>query len=138
MATRRTFLRTLALLGAVLYVRVPSVFAGTSRAGARHSLAAKLIACVEAKKSAEIVGLEYLRAFPAEGNAEQLASLIGSGLSKPSQSLARASRKEIKSLLTRQQRDDFAADRIVNVGGWGLSCSEARLYAVVALSVAAR
>jgi hypothetical protein len=138
MATRRTFLRTLALLGAALYVRVPSVFAGTSRASARHSLAAKLIACVEAKKSAEIVGLEYLRAFPSEGNAEQLASLIGSGLSKPSQSLARASRKEIRSLLARQQRDDFAADRIVNVGGWVLSCSEARLYALVALSVAAR
>lgn len=139
MATRRTFLlRTLAFIGAAFSLRAPSTFAGTSRPGARHSLAAKLIACVEAKKSAEIVGLEYLRAFPAEGNAEQLASLIGSGLSKPSQSLARASRKEIKSLLTRQQRDDFAADRIVNVGGWVLSCSEARLYALVALSVAAR
>ena len=138
MATRRTFLRTLALLGAVLYVRVPSVFAGTSRAGARHSLAAKLIACVEAKKSAEIIGLEYLRTVPAEANAEQLTSFICSRLSKPYGDLARANRKEIKSLLARQQQEDFAADRIIDVGGWVLSRNEARLYALVAISAAAR
>jgi len=138
MATRRTFLRTLALLGAVLYVRVPSVFAGTSRPGARHSLAAKLIACVDAKRSAEIIGLEYLRTVPAEANAEQLTSLICSRLSKPYGDLARANRKEIKSLLACKQQEDFAADRIVNVGGWVLSRSEARLYALVAISAAAR
>ena len=139
MTTRRIFLlRILAFIGAAFPLRAPSTFAGTSRPGARHSLAAKLIACVDAKRSAEIIGLEYLRTVPAEANAEQLTSFICSRLSKPYGDLARANRKEIKSLLVRQQQEDFAADRVIDVGGWVLSRSEARLYALVAISAAAR
>ena len=139
MATRRAFLlRTLAFIGAAFLLRAPSTFAGTRRPGARHSLATKLIACVDAKRSAEIIGLEYLRTVPAEANAEQLTSFICSRLRKPYGDLARANRKEIKSLLARQQQEDFAADRIIDVGGWVLSRSEARLYALVAISAAAR
>jgi hypothetical protein len=139
MATRRTFLlRTLAFIGAAVCLRAPSTFAGTSRPGAVDGLAAKLIACVDAKRSAEIVGLEYLRTVPAEANAEQLARLICSGFAERHRELARTGTQQVKCLLTRQQQEDFAADRVIDVGGWVLSRSEARLYALVAISAAAR
>ena len=138
MATRRTFLlRTLAFIGTGISLRSSRVFAARPRF-AIHGSAARLIACVDAKRSAEIIGVEYLRAFPAEGNAEQLANLIFSSFGIGYQDLVWADRQEIKSLLGDQQRQDFAADRVVDVGGWILSRTEARLYALTALSAAAR
>jgi hypothetical protein len=139
MATRRAFLlRTLAFVGAAVSLRVPSIYARTNRFGSVEGVAAKLVACIDAQRSAAMVGLEYLRTVPSEANAEQLVRLICAKFPERHGELARTGTRQIKRLVMRQQQEDFAADRIIDVGGWILSRSEARLYALVAISAGAR
>lgn len=77
--------------------------------------------------AAQAVGREYLRCFPAEADKALLASRIcgpgdgdGFRLTRP--------------WLSRQTRQDFEAGRVVELQGWVLSATEARLCALSVLA----
>jgi len=131
--TRRSFLRLTAWLGACLF----SPFAWASQeprnTTAIAQIAEKLVGSVSKRRSAEIVGLEYLRRVPREADVSLLVDLICSSTANLRSQVAYANKREVRALLSHQHRQDFERGRMVNVRGWMLSETEARLCALVAL-----
>ena len=84
------------------------------------------------RSSAEALGREHLRRVPNEADATKLVSLICSGFSK-SPPIGRDHRA-IREWIRARSRDDFKASRVVEIQGWILSATEARLCALAALS----
>jgi hypothetical protein len=130
--SRRSFLRMLLLLGALVPIRQGKMFLTTGH-GCRTGdlLSSKLADFFYDKESAGIVGLEYLRVVPRETDRWELTKLICSGWNNDQ--LAKAGPEKIKALLLQQQREDFEKGRIVKVQGWILSETEARLCALTVL-----
>jgi len=83
---------------------------------------------------AAALGAHYLRAFPGERSAEQLAQeLFGCCLSDE------ADRPGIERLMHRvrdSRARDFRDDNLVLLDGWAVPRTEARLLALVAISAA--
>lgn len=98
---------------------------------------AQLVGLLHSKQAATRVGLEYLRQRPSEANRRKLASLLIRGMTRPGTFPSTAFTPELlKAWLNAQQRQDFQKGSIVVLQGWRLSVTEARLYALVALSTA--
>jgi len=85
------------------------------------------------RQSAHRVGLEYLRGAPWEANRAVLIQLLYEGRTVRFLMHDRRNPGAIRRLILSQQRDDFARGRIVQLQGWILSQTEARLCALVAL-----
>ena len=76
------------------------------------------------------VAESYLRAFPAERNADTLRRLLSRG-SEVSQDIGTAPESaDPLDRLRRQIRNDFTAGEVLQVGGWLLSKTEAQLAAL--------
>jgi hypothetical protein len=131
--TRRSFLRMLFFLGATAFLRRANVFGTTDISHAEDWVSSKLANFFHNKESARAIGLEYLRIVPAEANARQLTHLICSPWAQRYDETAHADAAKIKTILLRQQREDFEMGRIVELQGWILSQTEARLCALAAL-----
>jgi hypothetical protein len=131
--TRRNFLGTLFFLGAAVLLRRADALVTTDGSHAEHWLSSKLANFFHNKESARAIGLAYLRIVPAEANARQITRLICSSWEQRYDEMAHADAAKIKTILLRQQREDFEKGRIVNVQGWILSQTEARLCALAAL-----
>jgi hypothetical protein len=131
--TRRNFLRTLFFLGATVLLRRADVSVATAGSHADDWLSSRLANFFHNKESARAIGLEYLRIVPAEANVRRLTHLIGSSWYQPYDETAHADIGKIKKILLRQQREDFEKGRIVELQGWILSQTEARLCALAAL-----
>lgn len=71
-------------------------------------------------ESVELVGQEYLKRTPGENDLAVLLALVDIDRG------AEAIELDIRS--------EYRKDDVVRVGGWPLSVSEARIYAIVALS----
>jgi hypothetical protein len=100
----------------------------------RHDLLiARLLGVFQHSESAGVVGQEYLRAYPDEANARRLTDTIGAAVPGGAAAILGASSAELRALLDRATRADFAAERVVTIQGWILSATEARLYALAAL-----
>lgn len=130
--SRRSFVRMLLLLGALVPIRQWKMFVTTgdgSRTG--DLLSSKLADFFYDKESARVIGLEYLRVAPREADAWELTKLICSGWNDDE--IAKAGPGKINALLLHQQREDFEKGRVVKVRGWILSATEARLCALTAL-----
>ncbi len=128
--TRRTcVVAAAAALGAVLarFSRLSGV------AQANDGLAEDLAQVLRGDRfaSAQVVGREYLRYFPAEANKAKLNSLIRGGLGAPGLGRGPSATRE---WLSGRTRKDFEEGRVVEVQGWVLSATEARLCALSALS----
>jgi hypothetical protein len=92
-----------------------------------------LNSCPNLRSSATMVGLEYLRRNPQEGDLQQLmGDLFDDDLVLMLRNNASVERDLNKSL-EKKIREDFENGRVVSVQGWILSISEARFCAVVAL-----
>jgi|SRR5918994_1770378 hypothetical protein len=130
--SRRSFVRMLLLLGALVPMRQWKMFVMTG-AGSRTGdlLSSKLADFFYDKHSARVIGLEYLRVAPREADASELTKLICLGWNDDQ--INRSGPEKIKALLLHQQREDFEKRRIVKVQGWILSETEARLCALTAL-----
>ncbi len=85
------------------------------------------------RQSARRVGLEYLRLAPWEANRDVLIGLLCQGRTARSSVHTRKNSEVIRKLVLSQQREDFTRGRIVQLHGWVLSQTEARLCALVAL-----
>ena len=82
---------------------------------------------------ARTVGREYLAAHPREAGLEQLTRLLLEGRPSLADALATPASSDWRGLVRVAHREDFAEGRVVNVRGWILSHSEARMFAIAAL-----
>lgn len=132
--TRRGFLRTLLLAGSLVFMRRAEAFDTIADPHPDHLLSTKLVDLFHNKNSARAIGLEYLRIAPAlERHPRELTRLICSHWQEREKQIDHADIGRLKQILMDQQREDFANGRIVNVQGWILSETEARLCALAAL-----
>jgi hypothetical protein len=103
-------------------------------AGARaEALAARLTGCLSDAGGAYRLGAAYLVVAPEEADRARLALHIAGGAAR-ARALARRDTPDLRRWLRGRQRRDFAAGRTVEVAGWVLSRTEARLCALVALA----
>ena len=127
---RRQTLRLLACLSAM----------GTSffRCAIAHGksfddLASRLVRVIGNRESARVVGEEYLKSWPAEAGIDRLVRLILWPKPVTSREDVQMSLADISALVRHRQNEDFSLERVVNVQGWILSRTEARLCALCAL-----
>jgi hypothetical protein len=130
---RRRFLAVVLWSWALGLCRPPGAGAAPQRGRVRDPAAATLADVWVRPDSAAIVGREYLRHAPGEANAQVLLGLIGSTWPGGAAELRDGGTERFRDSLRRQQREDFEHGRVVNVGGWVLSVTEARLCALAAL-----
>ena len=119
--TRRGFLVLLAGGGTVLA-------ANWFRGRRRNAIAIELRHVLAHDVHTEMIGRQYLRRVPAEADPDLLGELILSDLPW-SASIG----TDTRAVIREQVRRDFAEDRIVRLGQWMLSQTEARLCALTAL-----
>jgi len=129
--TRRGFLRMACAIVAMVPTRLPELFAGTVVSPSLDRLVSKLVGFFHDKDSARAVGREYLRIAPVEADTMKLTELICAGRQER---YAELSQVNVRRMLLHQPREDFDKGRIVNVQGWILSETEARLCALAALT----
>ncbi|MGH3037022.1 MAG: hypothetical protein ACRDMU_07550 [Gaiellaceae bacterium] len=84
-------------------------------------------------ESARAVGREYLRAFPAEASRSALTARVAERLPGGSRVLATASDDRLRELLLHATSADFGELETVELRGWVLARTEARLCALAAL-----
>lgn len=84
-------------------------------------------------ESARVVGREYLRAFPAEASRGALTARVVEQLPGGIRAVASASDGRLRELLLRVTAEDFGDLRTVELRGWVLARTEARLCALAAL-----
>jgi hypothetical protein len=126
--TRRRFLLLGAVTGAGLgLLRLP--FRPDLTEPAEQRLA-RLFAHLD---SAQTVGQEYLSAVPAEAGARTLVELVTRGMPNRSGMLRAATEDELRAFFALRVSEDFARQRTVDLSGWILSLTEARLCALAAL-----
>jgi hypothetical protein len=87
------------------------------------------------RDSARALGRVYLRTVPAEANARRLTSLLTQSLSRGGR-LGRMSDTALREQLHRRTLEEFRTLRTVELDGWVLARTEARLCALVAASPA--
>jgi hypothetical protein len=133
MTTRRQVLRVLLGLGAICLLRRADLLTLDLSPAADQLLSSKLTTLFRHRTSAAMIGLEYLGSNPAEADARRLTQLICSRWQRRSDEIACTDTRNIKKILIGQVREDFEKGRVVNVQGWILSETEARLSALAAL-----
>lgn len=100
----------------------------------RDPLSAALAGFFEDRDRAAAVGAVYLEHFPDEADSETLlARLFEAGVAVAREQAA-ADPDGLVARLRGQHREDFAAGRTVQLEGWALSLTEARLCAWAALA----
>ena len=97
------------------------------------SSAERLAGLFSHRESAAAVGSVYLALAPGEAKVSYLVEAISAGLPQGRRTVLEANTDELRAFLLERVRIDFEADRIVEVGGWVLSNTEARLYALTHL-----
>jgi hypothetical protein len=92
------------------------------------SLHGRLTALFHHQASARTIGRSYLQQYPPESNVRCLLEGIGR-----SDRLSTAGDRELMLALQHRIRQDFVEERVVNLEGWILSVTEARLCALTTL-----
>ncbi len=131
--SRRSFVRSFLLTVVFSLIRPAFALSKLAELGTSQPLAGKLARFFVQKKNAGMVGLEYLRHVPEEADVDLLIDLICSFEVECREEITKADIRRCRELLVRQVREDFEQDRTVNVRGWILSETEARLCALAAL-----
>jgi hypothetical protein len=128
--TRRSFLLTLGVGAAAA-----AVFAATQQWPARAQSSPKRwsdwLLDAHNRQAVTRLGNAYLAAHAAQRNTGVLIDAIDRGLAATA--AAPASLAESAALLQERVRYEYTRGEVVRVGGWVLSVTEARLYALVAL-----
>jgi hypothetical protein len=129
--SRRTFLIAATGLGVSLAWRSAGSWPFLPASSSPSQRLAGLLTHTE---SARIVGLEYLRAVPAEGSRAMLTTRIAARLPGGLETVETASDRRLRELLLRATLTDFEHERTVVLDGWVLSQAEARLCALAAMA----
>lgn len=125
---RRTFLVAGAGLGLSLAWRSAGSFLETAPSGS-----ARLTGLLSDRESARAVGREYLRVMPAEASRQVLTARVADRLPGGFRTLDSADEGRLRELMLRATVEDFADLRTVQLHGWVLARTEARLCALAAL-----
>jgi acyl CoA:acetate/3-ketoacid CoA transferase alpha subunit len=128
--SRRNVLKQLAL-GGLIFV-LPAALLTAPATEVFRPLASRLKRFFRSAQSAQIVGQRYLAVTAGEADAALLAARIA-GTQQYYLRLVSADEPTLRALLAVQQQADFAEGRTVNIDGWILSRTEARLCALAAL-----
>jgi hypothetical protein len=129
--TRRAVIRMASTFGVLLCSNgVFGVFGGRPSAG----LVKKISDFYSFKEDAAILGIEYLNSAPEEADLYKIVDLICPNNSAKYVQLAHANSHQAHAIIVGWQREDFELGRIVNVAGWLLSETEARICALTALT----
>jgi hypothetical protein len=129
MITRRTTLAAGAAAAALS--GLPASAAGLGATGGR---AAALVAALRSPASAAAIGAAYLRAFPADADAELLATALGADATiGPRLDADRPDPEGLALAVAQAVRADFVHRRTVKLDGWVMARTEARLCALAAL-----
>jgi hypothetical protein len=94
----------------------------------------RLRALMRPRASARALGLAYLAQFPEEREPAALARFLLPELAPSEAAMARLDDHQLRNRVAARQRADFAEGRIVSLGGWLLSRTEARLAALSVFS----
>lgn len=124
---RRHFLG--ALSGVI--VGLPAWF-GAAGSEAQARLSHRLVAVFRQPQSAIAVGRRFLDRHPEEAGAEPLTTRIVADLQARGWDPLRADTATLRAALSRQIQADFDTARVVQVQGWLLSATEARLCGLAA------
>lgn len=93
-----------------------------------------LTAIFRQPESAAAVGKAYLAQQPTEASVYKLVDLIVSEIAAETPKWYTLGLDGVKQLLQEQMQRDFASEKTVKLQGWLVSLTEARLYALVALT----
>lgn len=128
---RRDFVAGIVVAGAAL----ASWPAWASRwlGGTTASPAETLLAAFRHPESAAAIGRAYLAGHPQDADPDTLVENVTAGLRCRGCDPEAAGRADLRQAIAREVRDDFAQGRVVNVDGWVLSATEARLCGLAAL-----
>jgi hypothetical protein len=132
--TRRRFIAlAVAFTAPLLPGAVPSV---TGLVDPRRAASARLLAPIQHRDSAARIGRAYLRSEPGDGDADRLLDAIVAAVEAESDGHDPLAGDDaaLATLLSRRMVTEFASRDVAVVDGWLLSRTEARLYALVALS----
>jgi hypothetical protein len=92
---------------------------------------------ISAPESAARLGRSYLELHPEEGDANRLLADIEAAVAGHGRIEAGGNDADrFTASLQRVVRGEYTRDRVVEVSGWILSRTEARLYALVSLDAA--
>ena len=127
MFTRRSFLLIAAAFGASLS---PGSASSMVSAGYFSDAATRLRSLIPAPTSAREIGRIYLAQYPEEDGAAALTHHILSSLSLDEEKVVALDRQALPAMLSSCVRADFEKGRTVEVAGWILSRTEARLCAL--------
>jgi hypothetical protein len=128
--TRRLFIATSVAVLAAFSRRSLHVFGNLP---ADWELAVDLVRIFEEhQSSAQAVGREHLRHTPTEASVTRLVSLICAEQSE--RPPIGRSRRAVREWACAKISDDFRSGRVVEIQGWILSATEARLCALAAIS----
>jgi hypothetical protein len=128
---RRTFLLAATGLGFSLAWRSVDSWPFFQRSLSRSERLAGFLPHAE---SARIVGREYLRVVPAEASRAVLTARVGERLPGGSRTVDNVDDRRLRELLLRATAEDFRDLRTVELRGWVLARTEARVCALAALS----
>jgi len=130
---RRDFLSTLLGTSVLLILQPFRTVARMGSSDCPETIAEQLSNFFIHKQSAEMIGREYVTLRPNESARTLLNELIRSFELHRFSMSGRIDTKELRNFLAIKQRQDFELSRIVNIKGWILSETEARLCALAAL-----
>jgi len=115
----------------VASLRVPGIALAAEDKAVGGEFADGLVRIFRDQRSARTIGREYLKGVPAEADKAHLVSLISQSRNQTPDLPGRLSLEE---WISSRIREDFSSSKVVNVGGWVLSETEARICAICVLS----
>lgn len=132
---RREFLSSMASFGCLFTIAAP-VQSLLNITGNDHNKppVARLSELIIHQDSAAVVGREYLKLAPAEAKKEKLATAILEKMNLAPAALPGMTTVKLHKKVQTQIRKDFQDGTTVELHGWILSRTEARLFALVSLT----
>jgi hypothetical protein len=130
--TRRTAFRGAAIISMFLSSNCVFRFF-RSQQQTRAELIKTITGFYSRKEDAAMIGVEYLNSALEEADMQKIMDLICPNESDRYRQLVGANSDEAHAIIVGWQREDFEHGRIVNVSGWLLSETEARVCALAAL-----
>lgn len=130
----RNFTRRQAIIrivGTGMAATVPGLVAGASDSGVVQSAVERISSVLESRTNAALIGMKYLRKNPSENNVSILSESLDFIASSE---LVAVDDIELVRLYTERVSRDFEWGNVVDLEGWVLSKTEARVFALLALS----
>ena len=122
------------LLAAFIGLAATTVIGGCGQFSDTGATSRRLVRLTLDPVAAKRIGDAYLRAYPAEAGIDGLLEKLETALAEGAVRELPEDTGQLAERLDRRVREEYRVDEVVRVDDWLLSVSEARFYAVIALS----